>query len=208
MVGSVNKKPYGLSKLGKDTHVGSPPCSELCVLARCVSIHYLRHSTLIHVSGCRSILLDWTKKGNWADIRQPATHPSEAFGTLACLALPRLWVFKSESKVIGLAEYSKRLCLSIPVITSAGVYHNVCVSCFNTETFSMCFSPFIVLQSPSESFERSAKAQRFKTKYLKDNFTQSFGSVWCQILACAKQGCVPPRFKIKNAQFGLLVLAA
>ncbi len=128
-----------------------------------VSMHYLRHSTLIHVFGCGSILPDWTKKGNWADVRQSVTHPSEAFGTLACLDLPKLWVFKSESKVISLAEYSKRLCLSIPVITSAGVYHNVCESCFNTESmllpFSLCFSPFIVLPCLSGSFERSAKAQ-------------------------------------------------
>lgn len=104
MAGSVNKKMHGLTKLGKDAHVGSPPCSELCVLARRVSIHDLRHSTLIHVFGCGSILPDWTKKGNWADIRQSVTHPSEAFGTLACLALPKLWVFKSESKVISLAD--------------------------------------------------------------------------------------------------------
>ncbi|ROI37121.1 Potassium voltage-gated channel subfamily KQT member 1 [Anabarilius grahami] len=74
----------------QDTHVGSPPCSELCVLARRVSIHYLRHSALIYVFGCRFILPGWTKKGNSADIRQSATHPSEAFGTVACLALPRL----------------------------------------------------------------------------------------------------------------------
>lgn len=134
MTGSVNNKLHGLTKLGKDAHVGSSPCSELCVLARRLSIHYLCHSTLIHVFGCGSILPDWTKKGNWADFRQSVTHPSEAFGTLACLALPKLWVFKSESKVISLAEYSKRLCLSILVITSAGVYHNVCESCFNTES--------------------------------------------------------------------------
>lgn len=102
-------------------------------MARRVSIHYLRHSALIYVFGCRFILPGWTKKGNSADIRQSATHPSEAFGTVACLALPRLWVLKSDSKVIGLAEYSKRLSLSIPVITSAGADHNVCDSCFNTE---------------------------------------------------------------------------
>ncbi len=163
MPGSVNKKLHGLTRLGKDAHVGSSPCSELCVLARRVSMHYLLHSTLIHVFGCGSILPDWTKKGNWADVRQSLTHPSEAFGTRACLDLPKLWVFKSESKVISLAEYSKRLCLSIPVITSAGVHHNVCESCFNTESmllpFSLCFSPFIVLPCLSGSFERSAKAQ-------------------------------------------------
>lgn len=165
MAGNVNKKPYGMAKLCQDTHVGSPLCSELCVLARRVSIHYLRHSALIYVFGCRSILPGWTKKGNSADIRQSARHPSEAFGTVACLALPRLWVLKSDSKVIGLAEYSKRLSLSIPVITSAGADHNVtAVSIQRDNTiisllpFSMYFLPFIVFKSLSDSFERSAKA--------------------------------------------------